>query len=152
VHVVQSLPRWSHGRIIVIGDAAHSVSPNAGQGAFMALEDAMLLAKLVRDCGGQIERAFETFADQRRTRVEKVVADGRRRAIDKEIVSPFQSRIRNVVFGLMLRLFGERSQRWLYEYKIDWAKWRVIRRADVLFLSHQKSARSYLIGKHRLRL
>ena len=122
VHDVQRLPRWSRGRIIVIGDAAHAVSPNAGQGASMALEDAMLLAKLVRDCGGRIEAAFKTFEDQRRARVEKVVAEGRRRGADKAIVSPVQSRIRNIVIGLMLRLFGERSQRWLYEYKIDWAK------------------------------
>ena len=44
---IPPLPRWHQGRILLIGDAAHAVSPNAGQGASMALEDAMYLAKLL---------------------------------------------------------------------------------------------------------
>jgi len=34
-------------RVVLIGDAAHALSPNAGQGASMASEDAMYLAKVL---------------------------------------------------------------------------------------------------------
>src|SRR5580704_7739227 len=43
---IQSLPSWHKSRICLIGDAAHAVSPNAGLGAAVALEDTSLLALL----------------------------------------------------------------------------------------------------------
>jgi len=84
---IQSLPRWHKGRVVLIGDAAHAVSPNSGQGASLALEDAMYLAKLLRDCGPDYAEAFACFERDRKPRVERIVAAGRRAASDKEIVS-----------------------------------------------------------------
>ena len=66
--------------MLLIGDAAHAVSPNAGQGASLALEDAMYLAKLLRDCGGDYMAAFERFERERKPRVERIVVAGRRAA------------------------------------------------------------------------
>src|SRR5262245_34944466 len=62
---------------MLIGDAAHAVSPNAGQGASQALEDAMMLAKLLRDCACDYRQAFVLFERERKPRVERVVAEGR---------------------------------------------------------------------------
>jgi 2-polyprenyl-6-methoxyphenol hydroxylase-like FAD-dependent oxidoreductase len=42
---VATLPTWSRGRTLLIGDAAHATSPHAGQGASIALEDAYALAR-----------------------------------------------------------------------------------------------------------
>jgi 2-polyprenyl-6-methoxyphenol hydroxylase-like FAD-dependent oxidoreductase len=116
---IQSLPAWHKGRILVIGDAAHAVSPNAGQGAAMALEDAMYLAKLLRDCG-DYEQVFTQFEQDRKPRVERIVAEGRRRGSDKIIVTPFQQKIREFMIMLFLNLFGVKGEAWLYEYKIAW--------------------------------
>ena len=41
--------RWYRDNMIIIGDAAHATSPAAGQGAAMALEDAVVLAQCLRD-------------------------------------------------------------------------------------------------------
>lgn len=117
---VRSLPRWHDGRVVLIGDAAHAVSPNAGQGASLALEDAMVLAKLLRDCAGDYRTAFERFEQARKPRVERIVAAGRRAASDKAIVSPLQSKIRNWAIGLMLRLVGIPGQDSTFRYRVQW--------------------------------
>lgn len=59
-------PRWRDGRVLLIGDAAHAASPATGQGAAMALEDAVVLAKAVRDYGD-----LDAYERLRRPRVER---------------------------------------------------------------------------------
>ncbi|PJZ57214.1 hypothetical protein CH367_10795 [Leptospira barantonii] len=120
IHDILSLSRWSKGRIALIGDAAHAVSPNSGQGASMAMEDALLFAKLLRDLQGNYMQTFATFEKERKGRVEKIVAEGRRRAGGKEIVTPFQSKIRNMMLKIFIGLFGEVGQKWILNYKIPW--------------------------------
>jgi salicylate hydroxylase len=44
----EPLPRWTHGRLTLLGDAAHPMLPHLGQGANQAIEDAMALAILLR--------------------------------------------------------------------------------------------------------
>lgn len=60
------VPVWHTGRIVLVGDAAHAASPATGQGASMALEDAVVLAKALRDTGSPLA-AYERV---RRPRVE----------------------------------------------------------------------------------
>ena len=117
---IQTLPAWHKGRVVLIGDAAHAVSPNAGQGASMALEDAMYLAKVLCEAQGDHERAFARFERDRKPRVERIVAEGRRRGSDKKTVTPFESGLRTAMLAIFFNLFGERSQDWLYRYRIEW--------------------------------
>ncbi|SKD09919.1 2-polyprenyl-6-methoxyphenol hydroxylase [Chitinophaga ginsengisegetis] len=116
---IQFLPRWFKKNCILIGDAAHAVSPNSGQGASMALEDAMLLAKLIRD-EKELDTAFSTFEKMRRPRVEKIVLEGRKRGSDKVIVSAFQQKIRELMIRIFVNAFAEKSNHWLFDYKIEW--------------------------------
>lgn len=118
VYDVRTLPAWQRGRIVLIGDAAHAVSPNAGKGASLALEDAMYLARLLRD--HRYERAFERFERERKPRAEMVVAEGRRRGTDKVIVGRMQQAIRELMIRLFVPLFSGRMDRQLYEYQIEW--------------------------------
>jgi 2-polyprenyl-6-methoxyphenol hydroxylase-like FAD-dependent oxidoreductase len=119
---IQSLPRWHAGRVMLIGDAAHAVSPNSGQGASLALEDAMYLAKLLRDCGGDYGAAFTRFESDRKPRIERIVAAGRRAASDKSIVSPFKSKVRNIMITMMLRFIGMPGITDVIGYRIDWER------------------------------
>jgi len=57
--------------MIIIGDAAHAPAPSSGQGASMALEDAVVLAKALRDVT-DIPHAFATYDQLRRERVERM--------------------------------------------------------------------------------
>jgi salicylate hydroxylase len=59
---------WGRGRVQLIGDAAHAMLPNAGQGACQAFEDAYILARWL-DAGGDPAGAFANF---RRVRIPRV--------------------------------------------------------------------------------
>jgi len=59
---------WGRGRIQLIGDAAHAMLPNAGQGACQAFEDAYVLARWLDACGDPTE----AFANFRRIRIPRV--------------------------------------------------------------------------------
>lgn len=72
-----TVKRWHRDHMIVIGDAAHATSPAAGQGAAMALEDAVILARCLRDLP-EVPAAFAAFEGLRRERVERIVKVGRR--------------------------------------------------------------------------
>jgi 2-polyprenyl-6-methoxyphenol hydroxylase-like FAD-dependent oxidoreductase len=120
IYDILSLPTWHRERVALMGDAAHAVSPNAGQGASMALEDAMCLAMLLRGCGGDYTRAFTEFERLRKDRVEKIVAEGRRRGGDKEELSHLQSRLRNTMMRFFLRMGNEKSDDWLFSYRLNW--------------------------------
>ena len=80
----------------------------------------MYLAKLLREAQGNHEGAFEQFERDRKPRVERIVAEGRRRSSDKKSVSPFESALRNAMLAVFFNLLGQRSQDWLYRYRIDW--------------------------------
>jgi 2-polyprenyl-6-methoxyphenol hydroxylase-like FAD-dependent oxidoreductase len=68
-------PVWGRGRVLLLGDAAHGMTPNQGQGAAMAIEDALALARaLARGAEG----ALGSYAAQRHDRVRRVQLDSRR--------------------------------------------------------------------------
>jgi salicylate hydroxylase len=59
---------WGRARIQLIGDAAHAMLPNAGQGACQAFEDAYILARWLEACRDPLE----AFANFRRIRIPRV--------------------------------------------------------------------------------
>ena len=59
---------WGRGRVQLIGDAAHAMLPNAGQGACQAFEDAYILARWLEACRDPVE----AFANFRRVRIPRV--------------------------------------------------------------------------------
>ncbi|WP_367115163.1 FAD-dependent oxidoreductase [Actinophytocola sp.] len=69
--------RWHTDRVLIIGDAAHAASPATGQGASMALEDTVVLAKAFRDTGAVAE-ALAAYERLRRPRVEANIATSAR--------------------------------------------------------------------------
>ncbi|HEV2281959.1 MAG TPA: FAD-dependent monooxygenase [bacterium] len=62
---------WYADRVVLIGDAAHASSPLMGQGGCMAMEDAVVLAEVLRSAS-TIEQALAAYVDRRRPRVKWV--------------------------------------------------------------------------------
>jgi 2-polyprenyl-6-methoxyphenol hydroxylase-like FAD-dependent oxidoreductase len=57
--------RWWRGRAVLVGDAAHAMSPQLGQGANMALADAVMLADVLEHAAS-LPEAFDRYAGMRR--------------------------------------------------------------------------------------
>lgn len=75
-YAIPSLPAWHDGTaMVLIGDAAHAASPSTAQGASQAIEDAVTLARCLRD-HREIPHALDTYEKLRRDRAERVVRSG----------------------------------------------------------------------------
>jgi 2-polyprenyl-6-methoxyphenol hydroxylase-like FAD-dependent oxidoreductase len=113
------VPVWSRGPMVIIGDAAHAPSPTSGQGASMAAEDGVILAKALRDLGS-IPDALAAYERERRTRVEKIVAFGARGSSAK-VPGRFGRVLRDTVMRLLFRfVVTDRSMAWQYGHRVDW--------------------------------
>ena len=67
------MPRWSEGRVMLMGDAAHPMTPTMAQGAAQALEDAMVMARCLARFGYEdLAQAFRTFEAHRRARTAQI--------------------------------------------------------------------------------
>lgn len=118
-HDLPSIPRWSRGPTVVIGDAAHAPSPSSGQGAAMAIEDAVVLAQCLRD-RRTVADALETYERLRRRRVERIVAHGARSSNSKA-PGPVGRVLRDLLLPHVFRfVVTETSLNWMYQHHLEW--------------------------------
>jgi 2-polyprenyl-6-methoxyphenol hydroxylase-like FAD-dependent oxidoreductase len=97
--------QWHSGRVVLIGDAAHAAPPTMGEGGSMAMEDALVLAEVLRTAES-VERALDTYVARRRPRVDWVAQQSR------EIAMNF--RLPPAVFAAALRERGDEAMRERY--------------------------------------
>ena len=119
IHSLPHLPHWLRGRMLVVGDAAHAPSPSSGQGASLAIEDAVVLASCLRELS-DVEAAFARFEQLRRPRVEKIIRWAARMNSSKA-AGPVGRVVRDALLPLGLRL-GNRSgaHEQTYGHRVEW--------------------------------
>jgi 2-polyprenyl-6-methoxyphenol hydroxylase-like FAD-dependent oxidoreductase len=118
-HDLAFVPNWHKGAAIIVGDAAHAPSPSSGQGASMAIEDAVVLAQCLRD-ESDVRMAFALFERIRRQRVQRIVAQGARTSSSKA-ASAVGRVFRDLAMPWVLRnLVTEESMAWIYDHHIEW--------------------------------
>lgn len=121
MHTLEPAPSWHRGRMVLVGDAAHATSPSSGQGASLALEDAIELARCLRD-RDDATAAFTTYQRLREDRVARILRDAKRVNADKA-AGPVGRRIRDALMPYMLRWFVKPdAQAWIYSHHIDFEK------------------------------
>lgn len=70
------LPRWTHGHITLLGDAAHPMYPIGSNGASQAILDAVSISKCI-EARGATSGALAAYEDERRPPTEKIVLANR---------------------------------------------------------------------------
>jgi 2-polyprenyl-6-methoxyphenol hydroxylase-like FAD-dependent oxidoreductase len=85
---------WHNQKAVLLGDAAHAMTPNIGQGAGMAMEDARVLAEELAS-GAFMERALANYVRRRKPRVETVVRISREVGTDGQRSNPLACWLRN---------------------------------------------------------
>ncbi|MFE0380373.1 FAD-dependent monooxygenase [Streptomyces inhibens] len=105
-----SVPHWHRGRMVLVGDSAHAPSSSSGQGASLAIESAVELARCLRDLPTPTE-AFAAYVGLRRLRVEAI---GQNAAAANKIKAG-KTEAAAVTFPTPEEMF-----RPLYFHRIDW--------------------------------
>jgi salicylate hydroxylase len=112
------LPRWSKGRVTLLGDAAHPTLPFLAQGGSLALEDAWSLSRCLAAAGahGSIESALAAYETLRRDRTTRVVAAAARNDRIFHLAGP-AAVARNLAMSLIPGTRVMAGYDWVYGWK-----------------------------------
>lgn len=96
--------RWSRGRVLIIGDAAHAMPPHASQGFSMALEDVFLFSNLLHSKNLTLDSAISIYETRRRRRIEEMLKTAETRGSVRKKTSPRRLRFNEFMLagGLMI--------------------------------------------------
>lgn len=116
------LTRWSSPHVTLIGDACHAVTPNNGQGACMAIEDAIVLATLLKEHWGQPDGHVEAFYQYERARASHcagVYTESHKQMRLGQLTSKPLIWIRNLVLSVLPARILERKLRHNNTFAMD---------------------------------
>jgi 2-polyprenyl-6-methoxyphenol hydroxylase-like FAD-dependent oxidoreductase len=91
---------WGKGRVTLLGDAAHAMTFDLGQGAGQSMEDAVILAQCIK-AGGDIPTALRTYEDRRRKRAAHFQRFSRNAGRLGQLDNPVTVRMRELVLKHM---------------------------------------------------
>jgi 2-polyprenyl-6-methoxyphenol hydroxylase-like FAD-dependent oxidoreductase len=117
-----AVPVWHDQAMVIIGDAAHAVSPASGQGCSLAFEDAATLALCLRDAA-TVPQALRVYEQRRRDRVEQIVSWGsgmnqtKRQGLTGRM-------LRDLVLPIILKKASRPEEMtkmsWMFGHHIEW--------------------------------
>ncbi|MFD0800161.1 FAD-dependent monooxygenase, partial [Streptomonospora algeriensis] len=100
-HVDTPLPAYHKGRVALVGDTAHAMTPNLAQGACQALEDAVVLAHHISGSIAYVPRALQPYSDARLPRTAALVQRSAQLAEAVQSESPLAARLRDTAAAVV---------------------------------------------------
>jgi 2-polyprenyl-6-methoxyphenol hydroxylase-like FAD-dependent oxidoreductase len=118
--ILPSVPHWHRGRMVLVGDAAHAPSSSSGQGASLAIESGVQLARCLRDLP-DASTAFAAYEALRRARVEKVAIDAAK-TNNRKASGPLGKALMRVLMPIAMKTFLTPKKMFgsLHGYRIAW--------------------------------
>ena len=117
IYDIDPLPSCARGRVALLGDAAHAMTPNLGQGACQAMEDAVVLAACLKKAG-QVAPAFAEYAHRRAKRTRQILLGSRRFGVIAQMENRTLCRIRDFAIHMTPGAVASRQTRALLGAKI----------------------------------
>lgn len=111
---MEPLRRYAYGNILIIGDAAHASTPNMGQGACQAIEDAVVLAKTLAK-RPTIGQTFASFEKKRLQRTHYVIRQSAKVGRIAHIQNPFLAMLRDIAMPLIPKSVSRKQFHRLYK-------------------------------------
>jgi len=110
------IPCWGVDRVTLLGDAAHSMTPNLGQGACQAIEDALVLAASLT-ASGPVDHRPRKYEKRRMLRTKRIVLSSRRVGVVAQWENPFLCSVRNAAIRAIPKAIIQRQLRSLALYQ-----------------------------------
>ena len=107
---------WGRGRVTLLGDAAHPMTPDLGQGACQAIEDALEIARFLHSAANA-EAGLKAYEASRVPRTSSVVLSSRRMGRIGQLSSTFLCRLRDSALRLTPNVVSLRSMAPLVGYE-----------------------------------
>jgi 2-polyprenyl-6-methoxyphenol hydroxylase-like FAD-dependent oxidoreductase len=104
----EPLQTWGKGRVTLLGDAAHPMTPNLGQGACQAIEDGLELAARLASAT-TLEDGLKAYETSRTRRTSSIVLASRRMGAMGQIEQPLLCQLRDWFFQITPRSFTMRT-------------------------------------------
>ena len=111
------LKKWGDGRVTLLGDAAHPITPNVGQGACMAIEDAACLAKCLL-ASSDMKLGLRTYEALRGSRTAHMARQARRIGAIGQWENPWIVRGRDLITRLVLSRSPDMQLKAMYAYEV----------------------------------
>ena len=116
IYELKHLRQWSHGRVTLLGDAAHAMTPNLGQGACQAIEDAIELGECLKD-KTDIIAALKLYEKRRVTRANRIALVAHLIGQVVQWENPILSGARNTIFRSMPLSMIIKRLMWMLDYQ-----------------------------------
>jgi 2-polyprenyl-6-methoxyphenol hydroxylase-like FAD-dependent oxidoreductase len=110
---LKPINRYAFNSILLIGDAAHATTPNLGQGACQAIEDAVILADEIKNAS-DIAQAFAQFEKRRLRRTHWITNTSQRIGKMAQLENSLLIRIRNFVLAHLPKQINDKQFRKIY--------------------------------------
>jgi 2-polyprenyl-6-methoxyphenol hydroxylase-like FAD-dependent oxidoreductase len=114
---LKPIKKFAFGNIVLAGDAAHATTPNMGQGACMAIEDAAVLTNCLEEYS-TAEEAFQQFERKRITRTTKIVNDSWTIGKIAQLENTLLTGLRNAAIKLTPPSVSEKHARFLMDVSL----------------------------------
>ena len=110
---LKPIKKYAYNNILLIGDAAHATTPNLGQGACQAIEDAVILADEMNK-NEAVEKAFLNFEKRRLHRTQFIINTSWKIGKVAQLENKFLVKLRNATFRMLPECVNEKQLQKLY--------------------------------------